>query len=279
MYSFCLRDCPARLVIADRKNPADNAFTTFGGVELEDVTVVDSVARQWMSVANWNPNATRLDWGAISARGVLVVNPHGCWEQENGINKTLPLGTRCQQGGQKRLKLDDSGARAKGSTYMLLLLMLMSGEHYTANAYPKSLFVQLESLEYSDAEPIAKAHAAPPAPNVTCCASPTPGAGNQTKAGCEAGGAARHDGGTYHCNTGKGTPTAVCGQNASCNCCRIGPKPTRKGGRPVCDPPPPPPGSDMNTVVFKHGGSPSLTYSKCTSNQATRQLFVMHIYQ
>jgi hypothetical protein len=101
--------------------------------------------------------------------------------------------------------------------------------------------------------------APPPTTNVTCCVPP-PIPGNQTKAGCEAGGDAKHNGGTYHYNTGKGTPTAACGQHAACNCCRIGPKPTRKGGKPICDPLPPPPGADTNTIVFKDGGSPSLTY-------------------
>ena len=37
---------------------------------------------------------------------------------------------------------------------------------------------------------------------------------------CEAGGDAKHDGGTYHYNTGRGTPHAVCGEDAKCWCCR-----------------------------------------------------------
>ena len=90
--------------------------------------------------------------------------------------------------------------------------------------------------------------------NVTCCvAFPIPH--NETAAGCEAGGNVRHDGGTYHFNRGRGTSTAICGQDARCWCCRIGPK------SPVCDPPSPPPShGDTNTVVFEHGGSPSLAY-------------------
>ena len=67
--------------------------------------------------------------------------------------------------------------------------------------------------------------------NVTCCVS---FAGAATPAGCEAGNA-KHDGGQYHYNVGRGTPTAVCGEDARCNCCRTGPK------SPACGPPPPPP--------------------------------------
>jgi hypothetical protein len=33
---------------------------------------------------------------------------------------------------------------------------------------------------------------------------------NHTKAGCEVGGNALHDGGTYHYNTGRGTDASVC---------------------------------------------------------------------
>ena len=70
--------------------------------------------------------------------------------------------------------------------------------------------------------------------NVTCCVGfPIPG--NATAAGCEAGGDAKHDGGTYHYNTGRGTPEAACGEDANCACCRTGPT------SPVCGPPPPPP--------------------------------------
>ena len=55
-------------------------------------------------------------------------------------------------GPTQRLKSDDRGARARAPTVLLLLMMMvMSGEHYAA-AYPKGLFVQLESLEYPDTE-------------------------------------------------------------------------------------------------------------------------------
>ena len=101
------------------------------------------------------------------------------------------------------------------------------------------------------------ASAGAPEASVTCCV-PWPIPGNETKAGCEAGGDARHDGGVYHWNTGRGTPKAACGPHASCDCCRTGPK------SPVCDPPsppaPPPAPPDTNTLVFAHGGSPSLCF-------------------
>jgi hypothetical protein len=53
---------------------------------------------------------------------------------------------------------------------------------------------------------------------------------NQTKAGCEAGGAALHDGGVYHYNTGRGTAASVCAKQPDpaptckngCLCCRTG---------------------------------------------------------
>ena len=55
-----------------------------------------------------------------------------------------------------------------------------------------------------------------------------PIAGNETKAGCEGGGDALHDGGTYHFNTGRGTAKSVCasqphpdqGCKSGCSCCR-----------------------------------------------------------
>jgi hypothetical protein len=150
----------------------------------------------------------------------------------------------------------------------LALLLLLSlgtiavpvGTTATTNTRAAHLAQQRQPNHLDAAAPLTSDNGTPPpTTNFTCCvAFPIPG--NETKAGCEAGGDARHDGGTYHWNTGRGTPTAACGQNASCDCCRIGPKPTRKGGKPICDPPSPPPGSDTNTVVFKHGGSPSLTY-------------------
>ena len=58
-------------------------------------------------------------------------------------------------------------------------------------------------------------------PNVTgvkeCVPWPTP---EHDKTGCEQGGAARHDGHVYYFNTGRGTPSAVCGEDAHCDCCR-----------------------------------------------------------
>ena len=59
-----------------------------------------------------------------------------------------------------------------------------------------------------------------------CVTWPIPG--NQTKVGCEAGGAALHDGGTYHYNTGRGTAKSVCAAQPhpskvcrdECWCCR-----------------------------------------------------------
>jgi hypothetical protein len=55
-----------------------------------------------------------------------------------------------------------------------------------------------------------------------------PIADNETKAGCEEGGDALHDGGTYHYNTGRGTARSVCARlpgadkncKAGCECCR-----------------------------------------------------------
>eukprot|EP01047_Picozoa_sp_COSAG01_P022906 COSAG01_NODE_1378_length_10526_cov_13.789105_3_plen_530_part_00 len=78
--------------------------------------------------------------------------------------------------------------------------------------------------------------------NITCCVFwPIPG--NQTRAGCEAGGDAKHDGGTYHWNTGRGTPSATCGPKLQCNCCRTGPpnKVCCKDGRCPSKPPAPAP--------------------------------------
>jgi hypothetical protein len=54
---------------------------------------------------------------------------------------------------------------------------------------------------------------------------------NHTKAGCEVGGDALHDGGTYHYNTGRGTDASVCAKQphpaascrSGCDCCRTGP--------------------------------------------------------
>lgn len=59
-----------------------------------------------------------------------------------------------------------------------------------------------------------------------CVSWPVPG--NQTKAGCEAGGDALHDGGTYHFNTGRGTNKSICAAQPNpsktcrdgCSCCR-----------------------------------------------------------
>lgn len=55
---------------------------------------------------------------------------------------------------------------------------------------------------------------------VTRCCSAWPVPGNESKAGCEAGGDAKNDGGVYHYNTGRGTPAAACGEKAECWCCR-----------------------------------------------------------
>eukprot|EP01052_Picozoa_sp_SAG31_P005144 SAG31_NODE_222_length_19895_cov_34.907626_9_plen_603_part_00 len=77
--------------------------------------------------------------------------------------------------------------------------------------------------------------------NVTCCV-PWPIPNNQTQLGCEVGGDARHDGGTYHWNTGRGTPAAICGERASCQCCRIGPKSRRAAVCRAPSPQPPPAG-------------------------------------
>ena len=92
------------------------------------------------------------------------------------------------------------------------------------------------------------------ASNVTCCV-PWPIAGNETAAGCEAGGAAKHDGGTYRWNADRGRHAAVCGEQADCDCCRIGPPSPG-----ACDPPSPAPSIDTNTRIFHPGGSPSLSY-------------------
>lgn len=92
------------------------------------------------------------------------------------------------------------------------------------------------------------------ASNDTCCVYWPLGPGNQTKAGCEAGGDARHDGGSYHWNTGRGTPTAVCGEKLGCDCCRIGPpnKTICQGnGKPPAPPPVPNPPAPGVTVF--HG--------------------------
>ncbi len=59
-----------------------------------------------------------------------------------------------------------------------------------------------------------------------CVGWPVPG--NHTKAGCEAGGDALRDGGTYHFNAGRGTDKSVCAAQpnpskscrAGCSCCR-----------------------------------------------------------
>lgn len=78
--------------------------------------------------------------------------------------------------------------------------------------------------------------------DVTCCVGwPLPG--NQTPAGCEAGGDANHDGGTYHFNAGRGTPAAVCGKLA-CECCRVGPHAK------MCTPTPPPPPPKKEKLTF-----------------------------
>jgi sialidase-1 len=82
------------------------------------------------------------------------------------------------------------------------------------------------------------AAATPAAPNATCCVWwPLPG--NQTKDGCEAGGDAKHDGGAYHWNTGRGTPQAVCGK-LNCQCCRTGP-----------------PGNTTTALCANHGKPPA----------------------
>ena len=82
-----------------RPSPADNAFSSFGGVVLEDVNVVDSVARQWLSVnSHYNANVTStIDWSTIVAQGVEIANPNGCWVHENYINATAPFQVHCVQ--------------------------------------------------------------------------------------------------------------------------------------------------------------------------------------
>ena len=82
-----------------RHSSADNAFPSFDEVAFQNLTVVDSVARQWLSVTDWNPNATALAWGNIIDRGVTVVNPHDCWVHVRGVNATVPLRVQCKHDG------------------------------------------------------------------------------------------------------------------------------------------------------------------------------------
>jgi len=125
------------------------------------------------------------------------------------------------------------------------------------------LAVSVVAVDASSLPPAAAATAAaaapPPAPaaNETCCVWWPLGPGNETKAGCEAGGDAKHDGGTYHWNTGRGTPSAVCGQ-LSCQCCRKGPpnKTLCNGGRPPAPPLAPPNPPAPGTTIFHGGESP-----------------------
>jgi hypothetical protein len=80
-----------------RKNSADNEFPSFGDVILQNLTVVDTVPRQWLSVSDWNPNATAFEWASVRAVGVAVVNAYGCWVQYQGVNATVPLETQCNK--------------------------------------------------------------------------------------------------------------------------------------------------------------------------------------
>ena len=118
-----------------------------------------------------------------------------------------------------------------------------------------NIHIGLQMLRRAALAALLATAGAPDADVVTCCV-PFPDDTNQTKAGCEALGDARRDGGVYHFNTGRGTPKAVCGQHANCQCCRTGPKSA------VCDAPSKRPASaaDTNTIVFPKGDIPSLAY-------------------
>ena len=123
---------------------------------------------------------------------------------------------------------------------MLALLPLLAAA-VAAAAAPEE-FAEIPRAD-SSGSVVGDSEPSPPAPalaagaggaNITCCVSyPIPG--NSTPAGCDGGTAYKHDGGTYHYNTDRGTPTAACGQAARCACCRTGPKTA------ACGPPPPPP--------------------------------------
>eukprot|EP01048_Picozoa_sp_COSAG05_P009777 COSAG05_NODE_823_length_7122_cov_13.546917_5_plen_469_part_00 len=91
-----------------------------------------------------------------SAKGMVwrpenfTVHPYECCHGISPITVQVHLKSK----GPKKLKTDDSGVLAETSPYSLLLLMMMMmpGGHHTADAYPKGLFVQLESLEYPHSE-------------------------------------------------------------------------------------------------------------------------------
>ena len=104
--------------------------------------------------------------------------------------------------------------------------------------------------------PLLSSSAAAAPKNVTCCVG-WPDAKQPNKRGCEAGGAARHDGGTYLFNAGRGTPNAVCGETLGCDCCRIGPpskvcKPGHSGKHAPPGPPPAPAPGDAPSVNVFH---------------------------
>ena len=124
---------------------------------------------------------------------------------------------------------------------MLVALLPLLAAAVAAAAAPEE-FAEIPRAD-SSGSVVGDNEPSPPAPavaagagggNITCCVSyPIPG--NNTPAGCDGGTAYKHDGGTYHYNTDRGTPTAACGQAARCACCRTGPKIA------ACGPPPPPP--------------------------------------
>ena len=107
--------------------------------------------------------------------------------------------------------------------------------------------------------------------------SPGPG----EKARCEVAGDAKHDGGTYHYNAGRGTAAAVCGEHLGCDCCRTGPPgkmcahshPHPAPGPPK-PPPTPTPGDPPKVVVFHEGLGNTSCYRIPSIVQTTKGVLV-----